>query len=137
MWFSKTRAPHQIWLPLLPTLFIPRDSQLTCRNMSSRIDAGKVQKPGNLRAAILEDKSPKGTIINSTNQGTFSRIYRNSSLLCPINMSIFQAIFLSWDECIIGTRWSSYSSRIFTFIALKSIYNARIWFFKHTLSVFL
>ena len=104
--------------------------------MSSRIDAGKVQKPSNLRAAILEDKPPKGTAINSTNQGSFSRIYGNSSLLCLINMSIFQAIFLSWDECIIGTRWSSYS-RIFTFIALKSILQCKHMVFQaHTFSLF-
>lgn len=135
-------TPKKFWLQLSPHLSSPKilsshASWLPNKNMSSRIDAGKVQKLSNLRAALLGDSSPKGENITSTNQGTSSWIYRNSSLLCLINMSIFQAIFLSWDKCIIGARWSSYSSRIFTFMALKSIFNACIWFFRHTISVFL
>ena len=90
----------------LPDPFLSKDPLLTCfsapkQKHSRQIDAGKVQKPGNLRAAFLKDNSPKGEIINSTNQGTFSWIYRNSSLLRLINMSIFQANFLSWDKCIL------------------------------------
>lgn len=89
------------------------------------------------RAALMKDTSPKGEIINPANQGTFSWIYRNASLSCPINMSIFQAIFLSWEKCIIGVRWSICSLRIFTFMSLNSIYNGRVWFFMHAFSVVL
>lgn len=120
-----------------PKILSSRASQLPNRNISGRIDAGELRKPGNLRAALLKDNSPKGEIINSTNQGTFSWIYRNSSLLCPINMSIFQAIFLSWDKCMISVRWSSYSPRIFTFMALKAFTMQEYSFFVHTFSVFL
>lgn len=130
LWCSATRTPTQSLAatfsptPSSPKILNSHASQLPNRNTAGRIDARKVWKPSNLRAAFLKDNSPKGEIINSTNQGTFSWIYRNSSLLCPINMSIFQAIFLSWDKCIIGARWSSYSSRIFSFMALKSFCSA-------------
>lgn len=35
-----------------------------------------MQKPGNLGAVLVKDNSPKGKIISSTNQNTFSCIYR-------------------------------------------------------------
>lgn len=140
---SETRMPTQslaaAFSPILssPEIFIFHASQLPNRNTSGRIDAGEVQKSGNLSAVLLKDNSPRGEIINSTNQGTFSWIYRNSSLLSPINMSIFQAIFLSWDKCMISTRWSSYSSRIFTFMALKTFLQCQsIVFHAHIFSLF-
>lgn len=77
------------------------------------------------RAAPMKDTPPKGEITNSANQSTFSSIYRNASLSCPINMNIFQAIFLSWEKCIVGGRWSICSLRIFTFMSPNSISNWR------------
>lgn len=122
----RIQDPHpKLGCCFLHNLFISKDPQLTCFSAPKQKHiwqnwCWRGVEPGNLRTALLKDNLPKGKIINSTNQGIFSWIYRNSSLLCPINMSIFQAIFLSWDERMISVRWSSYSPRIFTFMALKA-----------------
>ena len=75
---SETKTPPKACLPLsLQPLYPQRSSaQVLLSSLTETRPAELMQKPGNLGAVLVKDNSPKGKIISSTNQNTFSCIYR-------------------------------------------------------------